>query len=58
MKLKRTFALSALILAMGLPAYAQEIQQEIETFEAPSSLLSPTAEPEPTEETNSLLARG
>ena len=28
MKLKRTFALSALILAMGLPAYAQEIQQE------------------------------
>jgi len=28
MKLKRTFALSSLILAMGLPAYAQEAQQE------------------------------
>ncbi len=28
MKLKRTFAFSALILAMGLPAYAQEAQSE------------------------------
>lgn len=36
----------------------QEIQKEIETFEAPSSLLSPTETPELTEETNSLLARG
>ena len=41
--------------ASNLP---QEIQQEIKTFQAPTSLLSPTAEPEPTEETNSLLARG
>ena len=39
----------------------QEIQEEIETFEAPTSLLSPTesTEPtEPTEEITSLLARG
>ncbi len=41
--------------ASNLP---QEIQKEIETFEAPSSLLSPTETPELTEETNSLLARG
>jgi hypothetical protein len=41
--------------ASNLP---QEIQKEIETFEAPSSLLSPTETPELIEETNSLLARG
>lgn len=41
--------------ASNLP---QEIQKEIETFEAPSSLLSPIETPELTEETNSLLARG